>query len=145
MNWKNEAADKLRMYEAKKQALQSIPKEVSRLEQDFLRIRSATADGTPVRGGGSGREDMLLNNIVCRQELERSLKQVQDWIDFVDGGLSVLGKEERLVLERFYIHPEKGAADRLCGELNLEKSQVYARKDAALLHFTRAVYGCTET
>lgn len=71
MNWKFEAMEKLREYEARKQSLATIPDEIRRLELDYTRIRNATGDGTPIRGGGSTREDMLLSNIVHREELER--------------------------------------------------------------------------
>ena len=144
MNWKSEAIDKLRQYEAKKQSLESIPKEIARLKSAMKSIRSATADGTPVHGGGSGRENMMLSNIVHREELERSLEQAQKWVELVDGGLEILSPEERLILDRFYIHQAHGNVDRLCGELCLEKSQVYARKDYALHHFMISLYGCSE-
>ena len=144
MNWKFEAIEKLKQYEAKKQSLTSIPEEIARLESAMQSIRSATADGTPVKGGGSGREDMMLSNIVHREELERSLEQAQKWVALVDAGLEILNEEERLILDRFYIHPERGNVDRLCGELGVEKSQVYARKDSALHHFTISLYGCSE-
>lgn len=144
MNWKYEAIDKLKQYEAKKQALNSIPMEIDRLELAMKSIRSATADGTPVSGGGSGREDMLLSNIVHREELERSLEQAQKWVDLVDAGLEILSEEERLVLDRFYINPEKGAADRLAGDLGIDVKTVYKRKDAALRKFTISLYGGTE-
>ena len=61
MNWKYEAIEKLKEYSAKKQSLKSIPEEMARLESAMQSIRSATADGTPVSGGGSGREDMMLS------------------------------------------------------------------------------------
>ena len=61
MNWKYEAIEKLKEYSAKRQALNSIPEEMARLESAMQSIRSATADGTPVSGGGSGREDMMLS------------------------------------------------------------------------------------
>ena len=144
MNWKFEAIEKLKQYEAKKQSLTSIPEEIARLESAMQSIRSATADGTPVKGGGSGREDAMLSNIVHREELERSLEQAQKWVALVDAGLEILRDEERLILDRFYIHPERGNVDRLCGELGVEKSQVYARKDSALHHFTISLYGCSE-
>lgn len=144
MNWKFEAIEKLKQYEAKKQSLTSIPDEIARLESAMQSIRSATADGKPVKGGGSGREDMMLSNIVHREELERSLEQAKMWVALVDAGLETLSAEERLILNRFYIHPAKGNVDRLCGELGVEKSQVYARKDAALHHFTISLYGCSE-
>ena len=144
MNWKFEAIEKLKQYEAKKQSLTSIPDEIARLDSAMQSIRSATADGKPVKGGGSGREDMMLSNIVHREELERSLEQAKMWVALVDAGLETLSAEERLILNRFYIHPAKGNVDRLCGELGVEKSQVYARKDAALHHFTISLYGCSE-
>lgn len=145
MNWKFEAMEKLKQYEAKKQSLQSIPQEIARLELAMKSIRSATADGTPVQGGGSGREDMLLSNIVHRQELERSLEQAKKWVKIVEGGLAVLGEDERLILDRFYINPAPGNVDRLCGELGIEQATVYRRREKALHHFTLSLYGCSES
>ena len=59
-------------------------------------------------------------------------------------GLEVLTDDERKVLDRFYINPARGNVDRLCEEFGIEKSQVYARKDSALHHFTICLYGCAE-
>ena len=145
MNWKREAADRLRGYEAQKQALESIPMELRRLESACTGLRSAAADRAPVSGGGEDREDALLSNIVHRDELKRRLKQARLWVTMVDKALTVLDSEERLVLERFYIHRAKWAAEALCESLNLEKSAVYDRRDRALRHFTLALYGITET
>lgn len=145
MNWKQEAIYKLREYEAHKRALENIPEEIKRLESAFTSVRSASADGVPVSHSGNTREDILLTNIVKRQELCRNLEQARLWVDMVDTGLKVIDGEERLVLERFYINRAKGNVDRLCKELCLEKSAVYSRRDAALRHFTIALYGITES
>lgn len=145
MNWKYEAIEKLKQYEAKKRSLQSIPAEIRRLESAMKSIRSATADGSPTIGGGSGREDMMLSNIVNREELERSLDQAQIWVELVDAGMDILSEEERLILERFFIRPEKGAADRLAGDLNIDVKTVYRRKEAALRRFTICLYGGVES
>lgn len=144
MNWKYEAIDKLKGYEAHKRALENIPREIKRLQDVFTCIRSAATDSTPVSGGGNTREDTMLSNIVHREELERTLKQAKTWVKMVDAGLGVLDDEERLVLERFYINRAKGNVDRLCEELNVEKATVYRRRDGALRHFTIALYGVTE-
>lgn len=144
MNWKFEAIDKLKQYAARKSALQSIPEEIHRLENAMSRIRSGASGGTPVQGGGSGKEDMYLSNIVRRQELERSLANAQSWVEFVQKGLDFLAEDERLILERFYIYPAKGNVERLCMELGCEQSTVYRRRDAALRKFTICLYGCTE-
>ena len=145
MNWKREAIDKLKNYEAHKQALECLTKEIRRLESAYTGIRSATTDGTPISGGGNTREDSMLSNIVHRDELKRRLKEARLWVAQVDKALAVLDDEERLVLNRFYLHRAKGAVEALCESLGLEKSAVYDRRDKALRHFTLALYGVTET
>lgn len=145
MNWKTEAVDKLKRYEAMKVALKNIPEEIARLKSAMGGIRSATADGTPVQGGGSGREDMLLSNIVQREELGKSLEQANLWVKETDRAMKVLTDEERLILDRFYIHPRMGAAEHLAGDLGLDVKTVYRRKDSALRRFTIALYGCVES
>lgn len=145
MDWKREAADKLRKHEARKEAIRSIPEEIRMYEEAFNGIRSASADSTPVAGGGSTREDMMLSNIVKREELKTALKQARRAVSIVDRGLTTLSEEERLILDRFYIHPAKGNVERICNELRIEQSSAYRRRDAALKHFTIALYGITES
>lgn len=145
MDWKREAADKLRKYAARKEAIRSIPEEIRMYEEAFNGIRSASADSTPVAGGGSTREDMMLSNIVKREELKTALKQARRVVSIVDRGLATLTEEERLLLDRFYIHPAKGNVERVCTDLGIEKASVYRRRDAALQHFTIALYGITES
>lgn len=145
MNWKAEAMEKLRKYDAMRQATQNIPEEITRLELAARSIRSARTDGTAVKGGGSKREEMLLSNLVHRQELEWTLEQAQCWLTTTDRALSVLSPEEKLVLQRFYIYPERGSVDRLCSELGVEQSSVYRKRDKALHRFTTALYGAVES
>lgn len=145
MRWDLEAASKLREYTARKSALRNLPYEIKRLEDEYGRIRSAATDGTPVRGGGNAREDMLLSNICLREELTKQLADTQAWIEIIDRALAALTDDERLVLDRFYINPHKGSVDRLCDELSLERAGVYKRKDKALRHFTVVLYGKVES
>lgn len=145
MNWKREAIDKLKNYEARREALENIPKEIKRLESSYAGIRSAATNGTPVSGGGNTREDAMLSNIVHRDELKRRLKEARLWVAQVDKALAVLDDEERLVLDRFYIHRTKDSVVELCDRLNLEKTAVYDRREKALRHFTIALYGITES
>ena len=107
MNWRGEAVEKLRKYDAMCRSLQNIPLEVKRLEADARAIRGARTDGTPVKGGGSGREDALINNIAHRQELTWALEQAKYWVDITRRGLETLTPEEKLVLQRFYLTPDR--------------------------------------
>ena len=145
MIWKHEAIEKLKQYEVKCAALENIPLEIRQKELGMESIRSADPDSSPVKGHGASREDMMLNNITYREELKESYSQTKLWVTAMDRALSVLTPEENLILERFYIHPEKKAADRLAGDLHVDIKTVYRRKDDALRKFTIALYGITET
>lgn len=141
MNWKEEATQKLRQYNAMKLALQNLPEELKRLEQAASSIRSARIDGTPVKGGSNRREDMLLSNMVHREELANTLSQAKLWVSATDRALGALTPEEKLILYRMYMYPERNALDRLCQELDLEQSSIYRRRDQALNRFVTAYYG----
>lgn len=145
MDWKSVAIDKLTDYGAKRQAMESIPLEIAQVESDMVSIRGSRVAGTPVKGGNSGYEDRMLNCLAQKEELQRILERAQMWVEEVDGALQTLNQEERLILDRFYINAAKGNVDRLCGELCLEQSAVYRRKDAALRKFTVALYGVVES
>ena len=144
MNWKNEATEKLRHYDAMRQALENIPMEIARLESEARSIRSVRTDATPVKGGGCGREEILLNNLTQREQLRLQLEQTQAWVHTADRGLGVLSPEEKLILHRLFMYPERGALDRLCSELGVEQSSIYRKRDRALRRFTLALYGATE-
>ena len=145
MNCIKEAESKLRDYSAKRNSILSTEEQIALLEQESVGVRAATTDGTAARGGGNRREDAMLNNIAMRAELQTAHDHAEAWVRVVDRALGVLSPDERLVLDRFYINRQKGSAERLMEELCIEKSQVYARKDAALRHFTVALYGGVET
>ncbi len=145
MDWKKEAAEKLKDYEAKKAALRNIPTERERLRCVMEGIRSAGVDGDPVKGSMNRREDRLLGCIVALEELDRTEKQTKAWVDMVDCALRTLNPEERLVLDRMCVCPVQGNLDRLCEELCMERATVYRRRDSALRRFTLALYGSLES
>lgn len=143
MNWKYESMEELREYEAKRMAVESIPEEIQQLRTQMVKL-GGSGNSTPVKGGGSQWEDRQINLIVKMEKLNTSLCYAKEWCARVERGLVVLTDEERLILDRFYINPAKGNVDRLCGDLCLEKSAVYERKDRALRRYTLARYGCME-
>ncbi len=141
MNWKQEAAEKLRNYAARQQALSALPQQIRELKLRREGVHAARMDGVAVAGGGSAREERMLNSLVYQEELERRLEIAKAWVSGVEAALQALSQEERLLLDRFYIHPARGNVGRLCEELCLERAAVYRRKDQALRRFTMALYG----
>jgi len=145
MNWRIVAVDKLKDYGAKKASITNLSEEIRDLKYRRRAIRSATGDASPVQGGGSKREDMLLNTIVLQREMEENLISAEGWLKRVERGLAELTADERTILSRFYIHPEKGAADRLAMDMGVDVKTVYHRKDIALRKFAIAMCGCAES
>ena len=145
MNCIKEAESKLREYDTRKQALKSLKDQIRTLEMEMNNVRSATTDGTAIRGGGNRRENMLVNNIAEREELKRAYVITESWLHAVEKALNTLEEEERYILDLFYIRNQKGRVERLCEKMHVEQAEVYRRKNAALKKFTYCFYGVTET
>ena len=139
MNWKLEAKEKLQSYPTRRASVTSLKNELQRLEWEAEGLKSPTL-GESVRTTHD-RDDRIVTNLVQRKELEQRLRETELWLGTVDGALSALTEQERLVLRRMYMEPGRGNLDRLCEELELEKSMVYRRRDGALERFTSALYG----
>lgn len=145
MYWKHEAIENLKDYSAKKASIQNLTDEIKELTAKRGSIRSATSDGVAVKGGGSGREDAMINNIVRLDKLRENLHDAEQFIYRMDRGLEFLEIGEKELLVRFYITPERHAAEHFADELGVDVKTVYHRKDRALRKFTIAMYGCTES
>jgi len=145
VNWKVEAMEKLRKYDLMHRAMANIPAEIARLQAEAAAVGAGVPERLPGNREAHKQEDRLLNNLVCRQELQHTLEQVRQWTDTVTHALAALEPEERLVLHRLYIDPREGALEMLCQNLQVEKSSIYRRRDKALEKFTLAMYGATES
>ena len=66
---------------------------------------------------------------------------IPEGVALESGALSALTHEEELILRRMYICPQRGSVNMLCNELGVEQSSIYRKRDAALYHFTIALYG----
>lgn len=145
MDWTKVATEKLKEYSLKKASIGNLTDEIQTLQYRRRSIRSAMSDGSPVAGGTNKREDMLLNTIMQQKELMENLRIVTRWVSRVENALNELSEEERTILDRFFIHPEKGAAERLAMDLGIDIKTVYHRKDRAVNRFTNALCGCLTT
>lgn len=132
MNWKMEAKEKLQRLDAMRQAARGLRLELDRVAGEQGRLTGDTC------------EDERMNLKVTCGDLQTALESTKLWLQAVEGALGALSPEERLILSRLYIYPEKGGVDRLCDDLGLEQSSIYRRRDKALHRFTVAMYGAGE-
>ena len=145
MNWKLEAAERLEQYPLIQSACRNLPLELQRLRQEASRIKGANRDGVPVKTSGGRYEDRLLENIIRREELNRSLKACKNQLEQTRSALEVLDRDEQLVLQRMYIQPQGNGVERLCRELDLPQASLYRLRERALERFTLAYYGWKES
>ena len=141
MNWKQEAIDHLQKYDAMLQAMENIPTELSRLKLLSQGMGGAKADSVKVKRTSAPADDRMINNFVKRQELERAYKNAKLWVTTIERALSVLDPDEKQILLRMYMDPQRGAVGDLCALLWVEQSSVYRKRDSALYRFTLALYG----
>ena len=144
VDWKKEAINDLRTYKARRDSILTMSEKVMELEAKAERLGSAAAT-TPVQGGSSKSEDMLINCIVECDRLKVNIRMIKGLIASIERGLNHLTEEERRVLEGFYMNRSSRHIDKLCDELHFEKSRIYEIKDRALHMFTIAMYGFIET
>lgn len=146
MDWKQFAIDKLGDYNARKQALISIPLLIAEIDASISEVRSARTDRVCVTETAKNvHEDKLLNCIAKKTELQHNLSRAKKWIQCMDRALEQLQPEERRILELLFIYPAKNNVDRLCDELCVEKSRVYDKRNKALRRFTIILYGYVES
>lgn len=140
-NWQRNAVDDLRTINYWTEFLRHSEERLAALDADIASIHSALKDATPVQGGTSTAEDRLISNIDERGRLAANINSVNVRLKVIRGALDTLTADEQLILDRFFINRVDRYIDRLCDELNIEQAQVYRRKDEALRHFTKALYG----
>ena len=145
IDYRSLAIERLQSYPAQKASLEGLEQEIRMLEERMTAPRGgASSDATPVREGGNRYEDRLLTDIAKKEEMKWAKERACFETLRVGNALNALSDEQRLILDRFYMHRQSGYVERLCEELGYEKTQIYKMKDDALYLFTLNLYGVIE-
>ena len=144
MDWKKCAIEDLRKLNGMRESLESMKERISSLYDAYKSTKCSTSDATPVKGGGNGAEDRLINNIVERDRLKFNYEATQKLVRLIDRGIAGLDDKDKHILDAFYISGHKYCIGRLCEELGYEERQIYRFKDQALYKLTVAMYGITD-
>lgn len=142
MDWETVSIQRLKDYTMRKESIKLLDEQIKALEEQFTALKSVPTDVEPVTGGNrNGREDVLVSNIVMREELQANKEIALRELAITEKGLAALTDSERQILKRFYISRPHNHIDLLCRELSIEKSEVYRQKNTALYKFTIVCYG----
>lgn len=142
MNWKTEAMDKLRQYRASCSAQRALAIQIKDIEADLCAPPAARPESRYKEC--LDYEDRRLNKLVFLELLRQRQRQNDAWLAAVDTALGELNREEKQVLHRLYIDPQKGAVEGLCQELGMERSSIYRTRDKALETFTLSLFGISQ-
>lgn len=135
MDWKTVAIDSLEMYNAKKNAINSIPCEVQLLDCDIKKTAEAIEIGLPA----GSVEDIQLSRRIMQKKLEKNLATTRKVIGDIQHALSGLSDEEYCILDRLYIQKER-TMESLGVELGYSKATMYRKRDAALRKYAVKLY-----
>ena len=144
MNYKQYIIPDLQSLNAWRAALTTIPERIRALEMAYGAIRSAMTDATPVAGGTTVRDEMLVSNIAERDKLKSNLEITRHNVKRLESALELLPRDERIILERFYVNREKNHVQRHMEELHYEKTQIYQLKERGLIDLARILLGVVE-
>lgn len=131
----------LKTLEAKRSSLAHIADEIETLKIEAESIKATSFDKITVSGGENHQEDKLITNIAKREALAMNLIVTRRQVEELDSLLAELSKDERLILDKMYIHKERNAAETLATALGYEVRRIYQKKDDALRNLARRRFG----
>ena len=135
------AVKRLADLEDKKIRLSYLNEKLKLLEMKSDGLYAYNYEKVKVQTGINNAENSMIDNIYTREKVDAEINYITFEIDMIDHLLSTLPENEKLVLERFFIHREKYAVPRLIEELGYEQSQIYRIRTAAVEHLTNLLYG----
>ena len=130
---RQKAASFLKEYNALHKNEKVVREQIYDTECMLHSLRISNPISAPNKGGGSRYEDFLISQISKKEDLRLRLMIIETRKRYIQRVLEILSKNERRVIERFYLTEEgKNAAESLMEELGFEKSSIYRLKDSAL-------------
>lgn len=141
MSQLKDTINRLKNLDAERDALLNIPRRIKNLELEYDGLKATQTDASPVAGGENKQEEVRLNNILKRQNLERDYTRTKEEVEQMEEALAKLKPTDRLVLDVFFVNRPRNYMDVLCEELHCETAHVYRIKDKALLELTRRLCG----
>lgn len=142
MDYRDFAKDLLKRKNQLSTAHATIKEEIEELEREKYSCKTASLNAVPMSGSGTSRyEERLITIIALLDDCRFRLKVVERELKMIDQGMSGLDDYHVQLLEGFFIHNAKGAADSLMSRFYKERSCLYADRNKALEAFTRSVYG----
>ena len=124
----------LRKWKDYQYRLETAGEELLRLDE-YMTSYPATLGSTPVQGGASKREDLLVNTIDAKTLVEEGLRAAHEYFtEILPAWRNLTDKERYMIKTRWIDNDGRGIQD-IMSRLKCEKSDAYTKSNAALDRF----------
>lgn len=142
MDYRDFAIDLLKRKNQLVSARDITKEEIEELEKEKYSCKTAAMNAVPVSGSGTNKyEERLISIIAALDDARFRLRSIERELKMIEKGMSGLSDYYVQLLEGFFVHNTKGAAESLMSRFYKERSCLYADRNKALEAFTRSVFG----
>ena len=121
----------LRKWKDYEYRLETAGEELERLDE-YMTSYPATLGSTPVQGGASKREDLLVNTIEAKTIGEEGLRAAREYfVEILPAWNKLTDKERYMIKTRWIDNDGRGIPD-IMSRFHYEKSAAYTKSNAAL-------------
>jgi len=142
MNYRKQTIRELEEYNYLLSAVENCKNRIVELEEKMVRLRSVRTDEETVRSSRK-EEDRLCMLLDEKQKEIWNYQSIHMKISRFDRAMRAISDEDRTVLQACFLHQNNTPEDA-AWELGVEKSSLYKKRNRALAHFTKALFGVTE-
>jgi hypothetical protein len=146
MNYEAFVISCLKDYPSKSVSLINLRDEVAELKARQTSIRSSRSDKEMVQGTNTNRtQEAALNIIALIDEKTAIYTRNKRELCRIERALGILNKDERAVLEAFFIKPVTDPVQYLKEARGYERTWVYDKRREGIRSFAKAYYGAVDT
>jgi len=140
---KTAAVDALKDYASMEFIIRNHHDNVEEVRSKMTALPSSAPTGMPMDKNPKAGEARLAASLDEIDVLKERYRRALEYMEWFCPAWDALSDEERFILTEFFTTEgsKTEAVGRISERLYLEKSQIYYKKDKALLHFSLLLYG----
>lgn len=147
MTDREKAIHDMQLYDRRKNSLESMKYKIEALEYDKTSLRGMS-DSEPVMGGDLNKQENKLVDIIDTQgDLEIKIKAVTNHIKSFEMGWKTLNDEQKMILDKYYVHPFKSKTarkERIASELSYNVRSIDRKIEDTVDYLSIALFGGLE-
>ena len=138
------AVDALKDYASMEYIINHHSGRLAEVKENMIALPSAVITGLPKQPNPHSGEDRLASSLDEIDVLKERYRRALQFMEWFAPAWNTLSEEEQLILTEFFLREGISKAEALLnlGDiLNIERAQVYRRKDKAVDHLALLLYG----